>query len=1502
MTFPQTPLDVRVEMLIGAVWTDITADTYTRSPINITRGAADESSSLEPSTCAMELNNRLGKYSPRNPMSPYYGIIGRNTPVRVSVPGPESFLQLDGTTASYARTPDAAPLDITGDLDLRVEATCDWWAVPVQTLLGKWVSVGNQRSYMLRLENGAAILSWGTDGTVWYFASQRLPALPKRAALRATLDVDNGAGGYTARLYWSTSLDGTWTPLGDPLTSTPATTIYAGTAPLEVAPVAATGWSPVRGRVHRAEVRNGINGPLVADLDVRALPAGTTGWSDSTGRTWTLGSAAVIDDRAYRFIGEISSWPTRWDVSGKDVWVPVEAAGTTRRLGQGRKALESTLRRRIPSAPSLLAYWPMEESDTADTLAYSPVTGVEPLRLPGADWAADDTLGGSAPLPAVKAGATLSARVPPATVTGWQVEWVYNLPELPAVQTEVLRLGITGAAMRTVILYASVSAIRLEILAADGTIIGALNFTDTNALAAFAGKWNRLSIYSGDKGGGETLVTATWRDVTTNFRYYLGTSPVTGQGRVATVSATWDALLEGMALGHLSVFTTPGAGVLGTPPATLIYDGADDGFLGESSLARIARLGSEEVATVDLVGHGSDYPDRSTRLGPQRPDTLLNLLELVQDADGGILYERRDRTGLVYRDRRTLYNQPVALALNYKSPGEVPPPLDPVEDDQRLRNDVTVTRDGGTSARSAVTTGPLSVQPPPAGVGPYDESLTLSLYDDTQPEPIAQWRTHLGTWDEARYPTISVWLHAAPHLVDDVLAMDIGDRVQVRNPPPWLPPDTIDQHMLGYTEVLDQFEWTLALNCVPAGPWTVGVVEDPVLGRADTDGSELAGAVAATDIVLPVAVTAGPSWVTAAPNVLPDPGFESGTGAWACTRGASIGVVSHETGIVHSGAGALRVTRVHPTDTGTLNLWDPSAVQPAAAGQTWAGGAWVLSGGAAANNMRCAIVWRDAGGVESFIYGAAPSVSAGTWTYLSVSATLPAGAVGVRLGVEGRSTWTVGEWWIADDVRLARTDTHTGPDMGDQFPFDVTVGGEVVTVHSIGASTAPTVADTFTRAALPPTVTDAFDRTATGGWGTATTGQTWTNSGGTSTDYAVGSGVGTVSAGVVNSSRFTQLATVALAEVDMQADITVPVVATGASISTGLRLRAASTSDYYYVEVVRAAAGTISVLLVSRVAGVSTTIAAAVSKGSYTAGQTWTVRARLVGSVLQAKLWATAGAEPSGWDVQAYTTSIPAAGPVGTRTILSGGNTNTLPVVVTWDNIRVTEVTSGWGTTTSGHAWTRSGGAATEYTVDGGRGLIALTSVDSSRRIITGPTLADTDIRAAMTVPVVAATDSIDMAVMSRYQDSGTYYLAVLHCHNDGTVDVRIRRVVAGVYTTLSISALLAGTYAAGDTYWIRLQTTGTSLQARGWRDGTAEPGTWQATATDSSIPAAGLAGVRMNLQANNTNTLPVIVATDQFEVSGPVPFHVTRSVNGIVKDQTAGTDLSLTHPMRAAL
>ncbi|MEU0296974.1 hypothetical protein ABZ136_33525, partial [Streptomyces microflavus] len=218
--------------------------------------------------------------------------------------------------------------------------------------------------------------------------------------------------------------------------------------------------------------------------------------------------------------------------------------------------------------------------------------------------------------------------------------------------------------------------------------------------------------------------------------------------------------------------------------------------------------------------------------------------------------------GLVYRTRTSLYSQSPALVLPY---GSIAPSLEPVEDDQSVRNDVTASRRGGGSGRAVVETGPLSVLPSEqGGVGIYDESVELNLADDAQAQPMAEWLAHLGTVDEPRYPSVKINLHKHPELIPAVLKLRIGDLVRLTGLPLWVGQPTTDLHLMQIQHEPRPRAWTVTLVGTPASPYRVGVVEDPVLGRADTDGSELAAGVTAMATTLSVAVTAGPLWITTA--------------------------------------------------------------------------------------------------------------------------------------------------------------------------------------------------------------------------------------------------------------------------------------------------------------------------------------------------------------------------------------------------------------------------------------------------------------------------------------------------------------------------------------------------------------------------------------------------------------------------------------------------------------
>ena len=106
---------VVVELYYSSAWHDITAlgDVATTPPITITRGRPDETQQAAPGVCTLTLLNPDAKYSPRNPESALYGLIGRNTPIRVSVTGygtrfvgeVESWPQLWDASERYAVVP-----------------------------------------------------------------------------------------------------------------------------------------------------------------------------------------------------------------------------------------------------------------------------------------------------------------------------------------------------------------------------------------------------------------------------------------------------------------------------------------------------------------------------------------------------------------------------------------------------------------------------------------------------------------------------------------------------------------------------------------------------------------------------------------------------------------------------------------------------------------------------------------------------------------------------------------------------------------------------------------------------------------------------------------------------------------------------------------------------------------------------------------------------------------------------------------------------------------------------------------------------------------------------------------------------------------------------------------------------------------------------------------------------------------------------------------------------
>jgi hypothetical protein len=196
------------------------------------------------------------------------------------------YLRIPGSGS--VSTPNSSALDITGDIDIRVQVALDnWSASGYQQLTMMDPGSGDNRAWQFDYLNG---------GLTFYYFDGGDNAGSEEVTSTTTLGFTPGSTNWvrvtrvasTGVVAFYISQDGiNWTQLGSSGTTTSGP-LFASTAPLTIG----TGWIPMTGDVYSAQVLSGINGTTVASPNF-ATASGTS-FSDAGGNTWSIGASASL--------------------------------------------------------------------------------------------------------------------------------------------------------------------------------------------------------------------------------------------------------------------------------------------------------------------------------------------------------------------------------------------------------------------------------------------------------------------------------------------------------------------------------------------------------------------------------------------------------------------------------------------------------------------------------------------------------------------------------------------------------------------------------------------------------------------------------------------------------------------------------------------------------------------------------------------------------------------------------------------------------------------------------------------------------------------------------------------------------------------------------------------------------------------------------------------------------------------------------------------------------
>lgn len=181
-------------------------------------------------------------------------------------------------------------------------------------------------------------------------------------------------------------------------------------------------------------------------------------------------------------------------------------------------------------------------------------------------------------------------------------------------------------------------------------------------------------------------------------------------------------------------------------------------------------------------------------------------------------------------------------------------------------------------------------------------------------------------------------------------------------------------------------------------------------------------------------------------------------------------------------------------------------------------------------------------------------------------------------------------------------------------------------------------------------------------------------------------------------------------------------------------------------------------------------------------------------------------------------------------------------------------VTDDW--TGGTFTWSNSGGAASDYDINGTKGVQTNTDTNVFRRSIVSVGTTDMRVRATINLDTGTVTGaSATSTILARYVDVNNHYQANLAFTTADTVTFQLFKRVLGSGSSISDAVTIYTGFGSGQQFTVELYVDGTDIYANAWETGTPEPIDWLLYTSDSAITTGTSAALVSRRETGNTNS-----------------------------------------------